>query len=132
MKALQDEVEHFRGRDLDIQELSKLPVLNAVIDETLRFNTIVPNRSQRIVPAGGKVLANQAIPAGTFVSVPFRAIMHDERYFDDPERWNPDRMISPQSQKNFNSKCLVPFSFGPYNCAGKHALDFSLGMGRPQ
>lgn len=119
MKALQEEVEHFRGKDLDIQELARLPVLNAVIDETLRYNTIVPNRSQRIVPPEGKVLANQAIPGGTFVSVPFRAIMHDERYFDEPESWNPDRFLSQKSQKHFNSKCLVPFSFGPFNCAGE-------------
>lgn len=119
MAKLQEELKAFKGTDLNIEELAKLPVLNAVINETLRYNTIVPSRSQRTVPTGGVMLAKEFIPAGTHVSIPFYAIMHDERCFSQPNVWRPQRFIEPEKEQAFEKKAFVPFSYGPFNCAGQ-------------
>lgn len=47
-KTLQDEVEPFRATGVDVKQLSTLPRLNAIINETQRVMVVVPSRSQRV------------------------------------------------------------------------------------
>lgn len=64
MSQLREELKVWRNPPLNAEELSKLPVLNAVIHETLRVRPSVPTRVQRVVPEGGIFLLNQYIPGG--------------------------------------------------------------------
>ena len=69
MKQLQDEVEPFRGKDVNPQELVNLPILNALINETLRLRPPVPSKSQRMVGTEGMSLLGRWLPPGTVVSI---------------------------------------------------------------
>ena len=102
-RKLQNEVEEFRGHNIDPTALTNLPILNAVINETLRVRTIVPSKSQRIVPDGGLVIAGEFIPGGTHVSIPFYALSHDKRNFSpSPNEWRPERWINPSKEEAMN------------------------------
>lgn len=70
--------------DFSDADAQKLPLLNAVIEETLRLYGAAPGSLPRIVPPGGAELCGHVIPAGTTVSTQAYT-MHR-----DPETWgNP-------------------------------------------
>lgn len=67
--------------------LEKLPVLNAVIEETLRLYGAAPIPLPRVVPPGGVEFGGYHIPAGTEVATQAYTMHRDPRFFTDPERY---------------------------------------------
>lgn len=57
-QRLREEVDtHHRGHgDFDLEDM---PILHAIVNETLRLRPPVPGRSQRIVPDGGVTICGQ-------------------------------------------------------------------------
>ncbi|KAL2884340.1 hypothetical protein SGCOL_000281 [Colletotrichum sp. CLE4] len=104
--------------DLDIQRLSALPYMTAVLNEALRWYPPVPVGVWREVPEGGSAVAGHWIPEKTRVSVPQFPANHSPRNFKDPEAFIPERWI-PGPDYEPNTKDVVqPFSIGPRNCIG--------------
>lgn len=81
-QRLRDEVDaHHRGHgDFDLEEM---PVLHAVVNETLRLRPPVPGRSQRIVPDGGVTLCGQCRHI-VFSSFPLNIKVHSCRQIYPP------------------------------------------------
>lgn len=69
---------------IDIEGVSKLPYLIAVIKESMRIHPPVPGNHPRRVGAGGAVVAGNYVPAGTNVSFPHWAAYHSERNWNRP------------------------------------------------
>lgn len=46
-------------------------------------------------------------------------IHHDPKYWDDPEKLEPER-FSDENKDNIQSRTFIPFGVGPRNCIGKH------------
>lgn len=84
-QALQDEL---LAHDLELRdaELEKLPVLNAVIKETLRLYSAVPMPQPRVVPKGGVTLEGQFLPEGTVVNTTPYVSHRDPAVFPNPEK----------------------------------------------
>lgn len=109
MRELQHEADLWFHKESNFTELATLPILNAVINETMRVRPVIPSRSQRIVPAGGIDIAGHYIPGGTMVGVPQRAVMCDERYFSpEPRVWRPERWLQPEKEIAMDSKACKP------------------------
>lgn len=85
-QALQDELLAY---DLELRdaELEKLPVLNAVIKETLRLYSAVPMPQPRVVPKGGVTLEGQFLPEGTVVNTTPYVSHRDPAVFPNPEKY---------------------------------------------
>ncbi|KAF8968763.1 high nitrogen upregulated cytochrome P450 monooxygenase 2 [Flammula alnicola] len=108
---------------VDLNSLSTLPLLNAVINEALRLQPPIATGLQRApaLGSGGKALGpDMYIPEGTAVLVPPYVLHRNPRYFSpDPERFWPDRWISQDPNIVLDRTAFIPFSAGPANCPGK-------------
>lgn len=83
---LEEEVAGLKD-DYNDAELEKLPLLNAVILETLRLYGAAPGSLPRAVPKGGATLGGYYIPGGMTVSTQSWTLHRDESLFKDAERY---------------------------------------------
>lgn len=74
------------GDQLDMTELENAPLLNSVMEETLRLYGAAPGALLRIVPSQGMIVAGHQLPAGTEVSTQAYTLHRDARIFHDPLR----------------------------------------------
>ncbi|EJF56220.1 cytochrome P450 [Dichomitus squalens LYAD-421 SS1] len=105
---------------MPLNTLSKLPVLNGVIEEVLRLNS--PYFMPRVVPPGGTHLDGHYIPENTIVALaPHLQHTDPENFFPEPLSFRPERWM-PQGLGPYtrtNKSVLASFSFGPHACIGK-------------
>ncbi|KAH8920419.1 cytochrome P450 [Atractiella rhizophila] len=106
--------------DISLQNLRSLPLLTAVINESQRLNPTVSSGLPREIVDTPLLIDGRFISVGTTVCVPFYAVARDERYFDHPDEFRPQRWLSSRpEEETFEAKASVPFSSGAYSCIGK-------------
>ncbi|XP_037953641.1 probable cytochrome P450 6a21 [Teleopsis dalmanni] len=92
--------------------------LDQVISETLRLYTVLPVLNRKsledyVVPDNPKYV----IKKGTPILIPAGAIHRDEKYYPNPNQFNPDN-FSPDKVKERDTVEWLPFGDGPRNCIG--------------
>ncbi|KFY25574.1 hypothetical protein V491_01685 [Pseudogymnoascus sp. VKM F-3775] len=110
-----------KAEDINHDETTKLPYLNACIEEALRLKPPVGEGLLRRVPKEGATIDGHWVPGGSSVSVDPWAASHNEGNFRDcddfvPERWLADKGDYFAGDK---LKATQPFSLGPQGCLGK-------------
>ena len=85
--------------------------------ETLRKYPVLPmlNRTcvkEWLIPGTDKV-----IEKGTEIFISALGLQRDSKYYEEPDRFNPDR-FNEESSKNLINKPYLPFGDGPRNCIG--------------
>jgi cytochrome P450 len=105
------------GGAATIDDVRRLPYLQRVITEVLRRYPlwIMLRRTNTSVSLGGA-----RVPAGTEVGFSPHALHHDPRYYDEPERFDPDRWL-PERAAALPKGAYVPFAGGLHHCPG-HAF----------
>ncbi|KAI8058625.1 cytochrome P450 [Syncephalis plumigaleata] len=97
-----------------------LPLLNAVILESMRLRT-VGGASQRVVPSGGVVICDVYLPQG-FVIHPVSPAIHltPQIFGENTECFHPDRWLNttPEKRKLMRQN-LLAFSMGARACLGQ-------------
>jgi len=83
------------------RSIDALPLLNAVMMETLRLHSAIPGPQPRLSPAQGSVLGSASvaaggyhIPSGTRVSSQAYSVHRDPEVFENPEAWLPVRWLA--------------------------------------
>ena len=96
-----------------------LPLLDCIIQETLRLYPISPGPLFRITPAQGTCLGPFAnIPAGTTVSA-CSYTLHRTEVFSDPEIWQPERWLKAnETELKEMKKWFWAFGSGARRCIG--------------
>lgn len=61
------------------------------------------------------------IKKGQLVFLPFYSLHHDERYFPNPEKFDPYR-FSDANKDSIVSGSYLPFGSGPRVCIGKYLI----------
>ncbi|KAL1618476.1 putative cytochrome p450 monooxygenase [Diplodia seriata] len=127
-QALEEELSTLQEGYSDA-DLEQLPLLNAIINETLRLYCAVPGSLPRVVPAGGATIGGYFIPEGTTVSTQAYTLHRDENLWDnaqefDPYRWLPGREISPGAKTTF-----CAFGTGATSCLGINLAWMELRFG---
>lgn len=80
------------------ENLTKSSMLKNVIRETLRLYPVAPFLT-RILPEDA-VIGDYRVPAGTLVIVSLYTSGRDERYFENPDKFIPDRWSRSSSRMN--------------------------------
>ena len=63
---------------------------------------------------------NVTIEKGTSIIIPALALHHDEKFYPDPEKFDPTRFYSEnKTGKNMIDRPYIPFGDGPRNCNGQ-------------
>ncbi|KAK1230834.1 hypothetical protein PQX77_006074 [Marasmius sp. AFHP31] len=109
------------GRLPDFEDRDKLPFVNALLAETLRWNPVTPLALSHRA-SQDDVYEGYFIPAGTTIVANAWAVLHNEKlYGRDPLEFNPERFMN----NNGNGKAppnpeLFAFGFGRRICPGRH------------
>lgn len=82
-----------------LRELDRLPLLEAVVTETLRLHVPAPGPQRRAVPEGGTVVEGYFIPAGvTISSSPYSMHRHEGAY-PEANVWKPERWMETHDER---------------------------------
>lgn len=103
-------------------EARRLPYLQAMIKEGLRYNPPAPATMFKQVPKGGDVIDGKYLPEGTQIGGSSLGIQHSKRiYGSDADLFRPERWIEVSDDKLalMNSTVDLCFHFGKYQCLGK-------------
>ena len=100
------------------EEVMKLPYLDAVVNETLRYFPPllrIEREAKRDYTLGNTGIV---VDKGVIISVPTVPLHHNPKYFPEPEKFKPERFSEPVDPYAF-----IPFGIGPRNCI---AMRFAL------
>ena len=130
-KKLQEELDNVIGSDrlITADDRAQLNYLNAVIAESQRVCNLLPlNLPHRTIK--DVVIHGYMIPADTTIVYHIRTVMKDERYFEEPEKFKPERFLD-ENGKFFQPLELMPFGVGKRSCLGEGLarLELFLFMG---
>ncbi|KAL0944855.1 cytochrome P450 3A17 [Colletotrichum truncatum] len=126
-KRLEEEIAKL-GDDFDDKKLEGCPLLNAVIEETLRLYPAVPSSLPRKVPPGGVNLSSYFIPSGTVVYSPAYTLHRDPDIFPDPHRFNADRYLNPNMVGLKQRQAMAALGAGARVCLGQHLAMMELRL----
>jgi sterol 14-demethylase len=113
-----EELDALAAEDPEIsyQALREMPKLEAAIKEALRLHPplIILLRVAKVpIEVGG-----YTIPPGTMVAASPSVSNRDPQAFDDPERFDPARYLSPREDDVANPWSWIPFGAGRHRCVG--------------
>jgi cytochrome P450/NADPH-cytochrome P450 reductase len=114
-----DEVDEVLGDDLapTFEQIGRLRYVRQVLDETLRLWPTVPGFTRwprEDVVLGGRY----AVPANTPIMVLSGALHRDTTVWEDPERFDPDRMAADKLSA-LPPHVYKPFGTGQRACIGR-------------
>ncbi|MFO0902236.1 MAG: cytochrome P450 [Pirellulales bacterium] len=104
-------------REPTYEDVPQLEYLSRVIKETLRRYPpavgLVAREATQDVEIGGWHL-----PAGSLARVMTYTVHHDQRWFPDPQKFDPDR-FAPGRAESIPHCAYLPFGAGPRACIGQ-------------
>ncbi|KAJ8675054.1 hypothetical protein QAD02_010840 [Eretmocerus hayati] len=104
------------GGKIEISDLSELNYLDRCVKEGLRLYPSVSHINRRLVE--DVKLKNAFLPKGADVALSFYDLHRDPNFWEDPEKFDPDRFL-PENVRKRHPFAYVPFSAGPRNCIGQ-------------
>ena len=118
-RRLFDEVDEVLGdRRATASSVQEMPYLKAVVQETLRLYSpawIIGREAVRDTQIG-----EWFVPRGTQVLTPQCVVHLDERFYDAPTEFRPERWEGGELEKSLPRYAYFPFGGGSRVCIGNH------------
>ncbi|KAF8410152.1 hypothetical protein HHK36_002674 [Tetracentron sinense] len=127
LKKAQAEIDVHVGHDrlLEESDLSKLPYLHGIINETLRMYPagplLLPHESSEGCTVGGF-----SVPQGTMLLVNLWAIQNDPKVWVEPRKFKPERFEGVEGGRDKFK--LMPFGSGRRGCPGENLAMRMVGL----
>jgi hypothetical protein len=107
------------------KSLDALPLLNAILNETLRLRAAIPGPEPRLTPPGGCTLGPEGeftdIPGGMRISAQAHSLHRNPEVFDKPNEWKPERYLDSSEEKLKEMKrWFWAFGSGGRMCVGSN------------
>ncbi|KAF2222389.1 cytochrome P450 [Elsinoe ampelina] len=103
-----------------LRALDSLPLLDALITESLRLNPPVPGSQPRLVPPRGVTLHSHPIAPGTRISCSAYALHRNPHVFSQPEEWAYERWLdASEEEQRVMRRWFWGWGGGVRMCVGK-------------
>lgn len=128
------------------KHLDALPLLHAIVMETLRVNASIPGGQPRVTPSPSCTLAGYEIPGGVRIGAAAWSLHRNAKVFPSPDTWDHTRWLDQSGQRGGRpgdekeksmkerDRWFWAFSSGGRMCIGSnfamHGM-FSLGVTFP-
>jgi hypothetical protein len=106
----------------DPKAIDLLPLLNAILKETLRLYSPSPAIQPRVTPPGGTIIDGFRIPGGITVGTSAYCLHMNERVFPSAAEFRPERWLKsedPDRLKEMN-QWFWAFGSGSRMCIASH------------
>ncbi len=114
---LQEEVDDvLDGDSPTMEDLEELSYVEKVIRESMRLYPSVYAVPR--IPETEVEIRDYRIPEGSYVFMPQWVVHRDERFYDDPETFRPERWTE-EFKRDLPEFAYFPFSGGPRSCVGE-------------
>ncbi|XP_046569491.1 probable cytochrome P450 12e1, mitochondrial [Haliotis rubra] len=129
-QVLYEEIKSVVGTSdqLTEQHINDMPYLRACFKESMRIIFILPTGPSRILPEDS-IIGGYRIPKGTNIALSCPRLLKDEKYFENPNSFLPERWLrgsSGKRERHIPSIALLPFSFGPRICLGRRFAEQAI------
>ncbi|XP_032683012.1 cytochrome P450 9e2-like [Odontomachus brunneus] len=125
-KKLQNEIDQVledTNGQAPYEAINGMEYLDAVLNEALRMYPVatLTNRACtedfELSPTLPGVKP-YTMKKGDDLWIPIYALHHDPKYFEDPEKFDPERFLGEQKKHILNTGAYLPFGLGPRMCIG--------------
>ena len=103
-----NEIDH-----LDVSSLKNGIVAESVFKEAIRYYPPVPFSVRQVMR--NTHIENYNITKDSYLTISPLLLHHDDRYWDDPQKFDPYRFIDP----GYINHAYFPFAGGAHTCLGK-------------
>ncbi|MFV8751885.1 cytochrome P450 [Nannocystaceae bacterium ST9] len=110
------------GPDPDLEAMTRLPYLGAVIDETLRMRPVTTEISRQLRKPWK--LGPWSLPSGSAVCPAVTLLHFRPDLWPDPERFSPERFLDKKPEPN----TFIPWGGGTHRCLGAVFARFEAGV----
>ncbi|KAK4230118.1 hypothetical protein QBC38DRAFT_55354 [Podospora fimiseda] len=107
----------------DAKQLDSLPLLHAVLMETLRLHAPIPGPQPRETPQSGCKIGPYIVPGGVRIAALVYALHRDETVFPAPEQWDHTRWLpsfASEEEKRQRNRQFWAFGSGGRMCIGSN------------
>ncbi len=108
------------GRPPALEDKQRMPYVEAVLHEVLRFCNVVPLGIFRATSQDA-VVRGYTIPKGTMVITNLYSVHFDEKYWSDPSIFCPERFLDCNG-KFVRHEAFLPFSIGKRQIFGNRSI----------
>ncbi|KAK5682775.1 hypothetical protein LTS10_005905 [Elasticomyces elasticus] len=99
--ALRSEIQGLQDKS-DAKAIDNLPILQAIVQESLRLHAAIPGNQPRITPAAATLGAPghsvSDLPPGIRVQAQAWSLHREPTVFPSPETWAPERWLPPSTK----------------------------------
>ncbi|XP_072748583.1 uncharacterized protein [Anoplolepis gracilipes] len=118
-----DEVLKKTNGQAPYEAINSMEYLNAVIDEALRKYPIGLMADRLCLkdfelPPTLPGMKPFTVKKGHTIWIPIYGLHHDPQYFEEPEKFDPERFRGERKRDSLNCGAYVPFGLGPRMCIG--------------
>ncbi|NER79140.1 MAG: cytochrome P450 [Leptolyngbya sp. SIO1D8] len=121
--GIQKELDTVASRDqqISLKHRGKLPFTEACIHEVFRHSAAGSLPAFVYATTANTTLDGYFIPPKTPVLINFYSLTRDERYWPEPEQFNPNRFLDKDTKiRNDLLDKFYPFGVGPRRCIGEY------------
>ncbi|KAL4241058.1 Cytochrome P450 3A4 [Mactra antiquata] len=115
-EKLQNEIQQCIGDDEpNYENIGRLKYMEQFVHEVLRCYPPVTRLTRST--KSDITINNITIPAGSSIHVPVWQVQHNEEYYENPDKFDPDR-FSPENRGSTDNVSFLAFGAGPRHCIG--------------